>query len=110
MASHGISWIPGTHVRFGDLDFIVTVGGELALAHVAIQSLPSIGLNYGRLERWLGVFLGPQLSREDPRHLIFSDATNMARPARRRTPLFGTPHTERPNNSSVRSPQRRGDR
>ena len=59
MASHGISWVLGAHVRFDDLDFIVMVGGELALAHAAIQPLPSIGLNYGRLERWLGVFLGP---------------------------------------------------
>ena len=50
MASHGISWVLGAHVRFGDLDFIVTVGGELALAHATIQPLPSIGLNYGRLE------------------------------------------------------------
>ena len=50
MASHGISWVLGTHVRFGDLDFIITVGGELALAHAAIQPLSSIGLDYGRLE------------------------------------------------------------
>ena len=59
MASHGISWVPGTHVHFGSLDFIITVGGELALAHAAIQSLPSIGLNHERLERRLGVSLGP---------------------------------------------------
>ena len=72
MASHGISWVPGTHVRFGDLDFIVTVGGELALAHAAIQSLPSISFNYGRLERQLGVSLGPQPSREDPCRLTLS--------------------------------------
>ena len=45
MASHGISWVPGAQVRFGDLDFIITVGGELALAHAAIQPLPSIGLD-----------------------------------------------------------------
>ena len=51
MVSHGISWVLGTHVRFGNLDFIITVGGELALAHAAIQPLPSIGLDYGRLER-----------------------------------------------------------
>ena len=51
MANHAISWIPGAHVRFGDLDFIVMVGGELAVAHLTIQPLPSIGLNYGRLER-----------------------------------------------------------
>ena len=59
MASHSISWVPGAHVRFSDLDFIITVGGELALAHVAIQSLPSIGFNYGRLERQPGTSLGP---------------------------------------------------
>ena len=51
MVSHGISWVPGAHVRFEDLDFIITVGGELALVHVAIQPLPSIGLNYERLQR-----------------------------------------------------------
>ena len=50
MASHGISWVLGTHVRFEDLDFFITVGGELALVHAAIQPLPSIGLNYRRLE------------------------------------------------------------
>ena len=43
MANHAINWAPGAHVRFGDLDFIITVGGELALAHAAIQPLPSIG-------------------------------------------------------------------
>jgi len=32
MATHVISWVPGAHVCFGDLDFIVTLGGELALA------------------------------------------------------------------------------
>ena len=78
MASHGINWVPGTHVRFRDQDFIITVGGELALAHAAIQPLPSIGLNYERLERQLGVSLGPQLSREDQRRLTFSDANDMA--------------------------------
>ena len=72
MASHAISWVLGTHVHFGDMDFIVTVGEELALAHVAIQSLPSIGFNYGRLGRQPGVSLGPQPSREDPRRLTLS--------------------------------------
>ena len=51
MATHAISWVLGAHVRFGDMDFIVTVGGELALAHAATQSLPSVSFNYGRLER-----------------------------------------------------------
>ena len=59
MASHGISWVPGAHLPFGNLDFIIMVGGELALAHAAIQSLPSIGFNYRRLERQLDVSLGP---------------------------------------------------
>ena len=65
MASHSIRWVLGAHVHFGDLDFIITVGGELALAHAAIQSLPSIGLNYERLKRQLDVSLGPHQSRED---------------------------------------------
>ena len=72
MASHAISWVPGAHVHFSDLDFIVTVGGELTLAHAAVQSLPSIGFTYGRLEHQPGVSLGPQPSREDPRHLTLS--------------------------------------
>ena len=59
MVTHGINWVPGAHLRFENLDFIITVGGEFALAHAAIQSLPSIGLNYKRLERRLGVPLGP---------------------------------------------------
>ena len=59
MANHAISWVLGVHVRFGDLDFIVTLGGELALAHAAVQSLPSVSLNYGRLERQPDVSLGP---------------------------------------------------
>ena len=72
MASHAISWVLGAHVCFGDLDFIVMVGGELALAHAAIQSLPSVSLNYGRLECQPDVSLGPQSSREDPCLLTLS--------------------------------------
>ena len=45
MASHGTSCVPCAHVHFGDLAFIITVGGELALAHAAIQPLPSISLD-----------------------------------------------------------------
>ena len=45
MVSHDISWVPGAHVRFGDLDFIVTVEGELARAPVIAQPLHSIGLD-----------------------------------------------------------------
>ena len=59
-------------MHFDDLDFIVMMGGELALAHAAIQSLPSIGFNYGRLELQPSVSLGPQWSREDPRCLTLS--------------------------------------
>ena len=59
MANHMISWVPGTHVRFGDLDFIVTLGGELTLAHVAVQSLPSANFSYRRLEGQPDVSLGP---------------------------------------------------
>ena len=78
MASHGISWVLGAHVLFCDLDFIVMVGGELAMAHATIQSLPSVGLNYERLEHRLGVSLGPQPSRENQRRLTFLDANDMA--------------------------------
>jgi len=59
-------------VCFDDLDFIVTVGGELVLAHVAIQSLPSIDFNYRRLGCQPNVSLGPQPSREDPHRLTLS--------------------------------------
>ena len=59
MANHTISWVSGAHVHFGDLDFIVTVRGELAFAHVAIQSLPSIDFNYEKLERQPDISLGP---------------------------------------------------
>ena len=45
MASHGVSWVPGTHVRFGDLDFIITMEGELVMAPAAIQPLHSTGLD-----------------------------------------------------------------
>ena len=87
MASHDISWVLGVHVRFGNLDFIVTTGGEVVQAPIAIQPLHSAGLgaiaealkerrlhapeahasrsdkllgfDYRRLERQLGAFLGP---------------------------------------------------
>ena len=45
MASHGISWVLGVHVRFGNLDFIIMVEGELARAPVVIPPLHSIGLD-----------------------------------------------------------------
>ena len=45
MASHGVSWVPGVHVHFGNLDFIVTTEGELASIPTAVQSLHSVGLD-----------------------------------------------------------------
>ena len=56
-------------MRFGDLDFIVTLGGELALTHTAAQPLPSINLSRLRLEGPRGDSLGPRLSREPPHHI-----------------------------------------
>ena len=46
MASHAISWVLGTHMCFGDLDFIVTLGGELVLVHATVQSLLSVNFSY----------------------------------------------------------------
>ena len=45
MASHGISWVPGAHVRFEDLDFIVTAKGELTRAPIIAQPLHSTSLD-----------------------------------------------------------------
>ena len=45
MASHNLSWVPGAHVCFGDLDFIVTMEGELAMAPATVQPLHSTGLD-----------------------------------------------------------------
>ena len=36
MASHNLSWVPGAHMRFGDLDFIFMMEGELAMAPAAV--------------------------------------------------------------------------
>ena len=90
MASHGVSWVPGVHMRFGNLDFIITMEGELAQVPAIVQPLHSASLNaiakaleelqlhapearaprsdqllgfdYGRLERQLSAFLGPRPS------------------------------------------------
>ena len=45
MASHNVSWVPGVHVRFENLDFIVTMEGELVRAPVIIQPLHLSGLD-----------------------------------------------------------------
>ena len=99
MASHNLSWVPGTHMRFGDLDFIITTEEELVMAPAAVQSLHStrldtitealeelqlhtleahaprddqlLNFDYGRLECQLSVFLGPRPSWEDLCHLTF---------------------------------------
>ena len=64
MATHTISWASGALVHFGDLDFIITLEGELALTHTAARSLSSIDLSHLRLEAPPGNSLGPQSSRE----------------------------------------------
>ena len=81
MANHNVSWVLGAHVRFGSLDFVITVGGELVRAQTAIQSLPSIVLDHKRLGRQLGVSLGPQQSTENQRRLALSNDDNMAQPS-----------------------------
>ena len=45
MANRNISWVLGAHVRFEDLDFIIMVEGELALAPTVVQPLHSTGLD-----------------------------------------------------------------
>ena len=45
MASHSVSWFLGMHVPFGNLDFIVTMEGELAQVPAAIQPLHYVGLD-----------------------------------------------------------------
>ena len=45
MASHGVSWVPDAHVRFENLDFIVTTEEELAQVPAAAQPLHFAGLD-----------------------------------------------------------------
>ena len=45
MANHSISWVPGAHVRFGNLDFVITVEGGLAQAPATTQLLHSTSLD-----------------------------------------------------------------
>ena len=45
MASHDVSWVLGVHVRFGNLDFIVSIERELARVPTAVQPLHSAGLD-----------------------------------------------------------------
>ena len=60
MANYDIGWVLGAHVRFGSLDFIIMVGGELVWAHAAIQSLRSSDLDHKRLWCPLGAPLDPR--------------------------------------------------
>ena len=78
MANHDVSWVPGAHVRFGSLDFIITVGGELVQANTAIRSLPSTALDHKWLGRQLDVSLGPQQSRKNQRRLTPSSDNDVA--------------------------------
>ena len=81
MANDDISWVLGTHVRFGCLDFIIAGGGELSWSHAAIQSLPSNGLYHDRLGRQLDVSHGPWESREKQHRLAIANGDSMARPS-----------------------------
>ena len=45
MTSRNISWVPGVHVRFGNLDFVVMMEGELVRPPIAAQPLHFTGLN-----------------------------------------------------------------
>ena len=45
MASHGVSWVLRAHVRFENLDFIVTTEGELVQAPTAVQPLDLTSLD-----------------------------------------------------------------
>jgi hypothetical protein len=88
MAGHSISWIPGVHMRFGTLDFVVTTEGELVRPPTPTHPPLTTGLNaidgaleelqlhapearapgrnqlldFGRLERQFAIFLGTHLS------------------------------------------------
>jgi hypothetical protein len=45
MASRSVSWVPGTHVYFGNLNFFITSEGELTRAPTPIQSPRSIDVD-----------------------------------------------------------------
>ena len=69
MATHAITWAPGADVLFDDLDFVIRLGGELALTHSVAPSPPSINLSHLRLEGPPGNSLGPRSSREASRNI-----------------------------------------
>jgi hypothetical protein len=106
MANHAEGLAPGALVRFGSLDFIVTIGGGLEHIHVLVR--PTRTANLGpvveafegmrlRARRimpprivgpltsimrvWgikLHVFMGPRPTLEDLHHVLFSLANIMA--------------------------------
>ena len=45
MAIYGVSWVPGAHVRFGNLDFVITTEEGLVQAPAAVQPLHFTGLD-----------------------------------------------------------------
>jgi hypothetical protein len=45
MASHGINWTLGAHMRFESLDFVITMEGDLVQAIVPAQSSSPTGLD-----------------------------------------------------------------
>ena len=45
MANCNVSWVPGTRVRFGNLDFVITTEGELVRPSAATQPLLFTGLD-----------------------------------------------------------------
>ena len=45
MASYNLNWVLGVHVCFRDLDFIIMVEGELAMAPATVRPLHSTGLD-----------------------------------------------------------------
>ena len=87
MASCNVSWVPGAHVRFGSLDFIVMTEGELARSPIAVQplhftSLDAIAEALEELELHAPGAHAPgsdqtRPSREDLRYLTFSFANVM---------------------------------
>ena len=45
MAINGVSWVPGAHVRFGNLDFFITMEEGLVQAPAVVQPLHFTGLD-----------------------------------------------------------------
>ena len=130
MANRNVSWVPGAHVRFGDLDFIAMTEGELAQAPAAVQPLHSTGLDaiaealeelqlhapearatesdqllnfdYGRLERLPGT--PTVLEGPAPPHFFVRQHHDTA--CQRRATPSRIPHPERPDSAPVQAMHR----